>query len=264
MQPQSPPPNQNEGPPQVPPLPQPEVPVESDHFSSAASSLLFFGVSFLIGIVAYFLFWHNSLESIDFNEQTLVTCGSAIKLNHARTSYRLHSHNVRLPYGPRFSGQQSVTCVPYQNNPESLWLVKSISDDVPCNRGDPILKDSKIRLEHVSTGRNLHSHANFMSPLSGNQEVSAFGENGNGDSGDHFQVTWKRGLGDKWRKGMGIRLIHVDTHCALINDPQYVYSSVIWGHTEVSCSIDQDGNSVWIADEGVYFSQQTSGESRAA
>ena len=32
------------------------------------------------------------------------------------------------------------------------------------------------------TNRNLHSHGHFA-PFSGNQEVSAYGENGNGDEG---------------------------------------------------------------------------------
>lgn len=35
-----------------------------------------------------------------------------------------------------------------------------------------------IRLQHTATNKNLHSH-HFSSPLSGNQEVSAYGENGN-------------------------------------------------------------------------------------
>lgn len=35
----------------------------------------------------------------------------------------------------------------------------------------------KIRLEHLATGKNLHSHL-FSSPLSGHQEVSAFGVEG--------------------------------------------------------------------------------------
>ena len=37
-----------------------------------------------------------------------------------------------------------------------------------------------IRLEHLKTGKNLHSH-NFASPVSKQQEVSAYGVNGEGD-----------------------------------------------------------------------------------
>lgn len=46
----------------------------------------------------------------------------------------------------------------------------------------PIKCGQTIRLQHLSTGRNLHSHT-FVSPLSRNLEVSAFGERGEGDEG---------------------------------------------------------------------------------
>lgn len=46
----------------------------------------------------------------------------------------------------------------------------------------PIKCGSVIRLTHLNTNRNLHSH-HFPSPLSRNLEVSAFGENGEGDEG---------------------------------------------------------------------------------
>lgn len=49
-----------------------------------------------------------------------------------------------------------------------------LDEKVLC--GDP------IRLEHVLTKRNLHSH-DFISPVSNKFEVSAFGEDGNGDAG---------------------------------------------------------------------------------
>lgn len=58
----------------------------------------------------------------------------------------------------------------------------------PCEVGKPVQCGETIRLEHLDTRKNLHSHL-FRAPLSGNQEVSAFGdENGNGDTGDNWQV----------------------------------------------------------------------------
>ena len=39
-----------------------------------------------------------------------------------------------------------------------------------------------VRFEHALTAMNLHSH-DFKSPVSGKYEVSAFGDNGNGDGG---------------------------------------------------------------------------------
>ena len=40
----------------------------------------------------------------------------------------------------------------------------------------------------MNSGRNLHSHAAFNSPVSGRQEVSAFGSGGDGDRGDNWQI----------------------------------------------------------------------------
>ena len=45
---------------------------------------------------------------------------------------------------------------------------------------------------HLSTRRNLHSH-HFQSPLSHNLEVSAFGEEGEGDEGKaHLYTTGRK------------------------------------------------------------------------
>lgn len=48
----------------------------------------------------------------------------------------------------------------------------------------PIKCGQTVRLLHLNTNRNLHSH-HFQSPLSRNLEVTAFGENGEGDEGQY-------------------------------------------------------------------------------
>jgi dolichyl-phosphate-mannose--protein O-mannosyl transferase len=53
---------------------------------------------------------------------------------------------------------------------------------VRCFYRQPIECGQTIRMTHVSTNRNLHSH-HFQSPLSHNLEVSAYGDNGEGDEG---------------------------------------------------------------------------------
>ena len=54
----------------------------------------------------------------------------------------------------------------------------------------PVKCGQTVRLMHLSTRRNLHSH-HFQSPLSHNLEVSAFGEDGEGDEGKdvHLWMT---------------------------------------------------------------------------
>lgn len=96
---------------------------------------------------------------------------------------RLHSHDVKYGTG---SGQQSVTATEVQEDINSHWLIKPAKGKT-CLRGDPIKCGSIIRLEHVETKKNLHSHL-FSSPLSGNQEISCYGDNGEGDSGDNWMV----------------------------------------------------------------------------
>jgi dolichyl-phosphate-mannose--protein O-mannosyl transferase len=76
-----------------------------------------------------------------------------------------------------------------KKNPGSLWLVKEGAHSPSCDIGKPIQCGEVIRLEHTDTHKNLHSHL-FKAPLSGNQEVSGFGDdNGNGDTGDNWQVV---------------------------------------------------------------------------
>jgi len=86
----------------------------------------------------------------------------------------------------------------------------------------------QIRLQHLTTGRNLHSH-HFTSPLSNSQEVSAFGEqgvcefefssatnnlerydffSGEGDTGDVWVVVCES---DFWLRDEPVMFKHVDT-----------------------------------------------------
>ena len=114
-----------------------------------------------------------------------VTCGSVIKLIHKETGNNLHSHGIAWGSG---SGQQSITTNGVKNDKGSLWLLKEAANTPPCNIGTPIACNDIIRFEHADTKKNLHSHL-FRAPLSGNQEVSGFGDDsGNGDTGDNWQV----------------------------------------------------------------------------
>lgn len=65
------------------------------------------------------------------------------------------------------SGQQSVTGVTSVEDSNSYWSVRGTSGAM-CYRGMPVKCGQTIRLTHVNTGRNLHSHY-FASPLSSNQ-----------------------------------------------------------------------------------------------
>ena len=74
-------------------------------------------------------------------------------------------------------------------------------------RGEPVECGQKVRLEHLTTHRNLHSH-HFQSPLSSQQEISAFGEGGKGDTGDTWTIMCE---GDYWTRDDSVMLKHSDT-----------------------------------------------------
>ncbi|CAH2099633.1 unnamed protein product [Euphydryas editha] len=145
-----------------------------------------------------------AVRVVDASKAEFVTCGTILKLMNTDLRLRLHSHDVKYGSG---SGQQSVTAVDVSDDHNSHWLVRSAMGET-CKRGAPIKCNSNIRLQHVSTKKNLHSHY-FSSPLSGHQEVSCYGDDdGEGDSGDNWTVVCNN---DFWRRDTPVKLKHVDT-----------------------------------------------------
>ncbi len=84
-----------------------------------------------------------------------------------------------------------------QNRAKQFFSAKGPSRKNPCVRGEAVKCGQEIRLEHLTTARNLHSH-HFSSPLSNSQEVSAFGDDGEGDRGDVWTVVCEDG--DFWQR----------------------------------------------------------------
>eukprot|EP00123_Amoebidium_parasiticum_P009554 comp19549_c0_seq1/m.22916 comp19549_c0_seq1/g.22916 ORF comp19549_c0_seq1/g.22916 comp19549_c0_seq1/m.22916 type:complete len:212 (-) comp19549_c0_seq1:29-664(-) len=177
-----------------------------------------------------------------------VTCGSTIKLTHRPTAYKLHSHDVKYGSG---SGQQTVTGMWLKDDINSYWLVKG-AHDKPCVRAFPIKCGDTIRLTHVTTKKNLHTHL-FTAPMSGHQEVSAFGDNGVGDGGDNWVATCSTG---KWKRMEDVALKHVDTGRFLTASHQYKFNRPIEGQLEVAAKGWEDRETVWFADEGLFMKAQ--------
>jgi len=173
-----------------------------------------------------------------------VTCGSVIKLTHTASGHKLHSHNI--PYGSG-SGQQSVTGFPEPDDTNSLWIVRG-SHNTDCLRGQSFKNKDLIRLEHLNTHKYLHSHLH-KSPITKNQEVSAFGEKKSGDTGDNWQIECR----NTWDRNEKIRLKHMDTALYLHASIDAKYSNPIPGQLEVSAVSQRNPNTQWAANEGVYF-----------
>ncbi|KAG0581446.1 hypothetical protein KC19_4G252500 [Ceratodon purpureus] len=179
-----------------------------------------------------------------------VTYGSVIKLQHERTKYRLHSHEV--PYGSG-SGQQSVTAFPGVEDGNSYWMVQIVEpsdDDSDHEQGEVIPNGSIVRLQHVRTRKWLHSHLH-QSPISGNLEVSAFGGDDQTDTGDYWKLEIE-GKGNIWMQDQKVRLRHVDTN-GYLHSHDKKYSRIVAGQQEVCGMLKKNADNIWTAAEGIYF-----------
>uniref|UniRef100_K7FFI5 Stromal cell derived factor 2 like 1 n=1 Tax=Pelodiscus sinensis TaxID=13735 RepID=K7FFI5_PELSI len=145
------------------------------------------------------------------------------------------------------SGQQSVTGVEVSDDANSYWRIRGKNDDI-CQRGTPVKCGQAIRLTHVNTGKNLHTH-HFQSPLSNNQEVSAFGDDGEGDDLDIWTVQCS---GTHWEREDAVRFKHIGTDVFLsITGEQYGHP--IRGQREVHGMSSPNHHNYWMAMEGVFI-----------
>ncbi|XP_021739513.1 stromal cell-derived factor 2-like protein [Chenopodium quinoa] len=198
--------------------------------------------------LTFFLFFSFNPHFCSFtasaaSDDVEITYGSVVKMMHEKTKFRLHSHD--LPYGSG-SGQQSVTGFPTVDDANSYWIVRP-ELGTSAKQGDPIVSTTIIRLQHMTTRKWLHSHS-FESPLSGNQEVSCFGNDGKSDMGDHWRLIVE-GAGKMWMKDQRVRLQHVDTGVYL-HSHKKKYGM---GQQEVCGVINKQSDNIWMAAEGVYF-----------
>uniref|UniRef100_H2YW58 MIR domain-containing protein n=1 Tax=Ciona savignyi TaxID=51511 RepID=H2YW58_CIOSA len=180
-------------------------------------------------------------------EYDYVTSGSVTKLMNKVYNVRLHSHDVKYGSG---SGQQSVTGMSSQNDANSYWQIRSPAGGEHITRGTPIECGQSIRLTHLNTNTNLHSH-HFKAPLSSDQEVSAFGNEGEGDHLDNWTVVCS---GKYWKRNNFVRLQHVETKAYLTCSDQ-VYGRPIHGQQEVMAILKDDSRSAnyWKTMEGVFL-----------
>uniref|UniRef100_A0A8D2N2W2 Stromal cell derived factor 2 like 1 n=1 Tax=Zonotrichia albicollis TaxID=44394 RepID=A0A8D2N2W2_ZONAL len=156
-------------------------------------------------------------------------------------------HKIDIREGTRGSGQQSVTGVEASDDANSYWRIRGKSDS-SCQRGTPVKCGQAIRLTHVNTGKNLHTH-HFPSPLSNNQEVSAFGDDGEGDDLDFWIVQCS---GSYWEREDAVRFKHVGTEVFLsITGEQYGHP--IRGQREVHGMPAANHHNYWKAMEGVFI-----------
>lgn len=169
------------------------------------------------------------------------------------------------------SGQQIVTFIkddpsnhkalwrirPKHHNEEDREYAEKDNSDTCTESAEPVKCGSIIRLTHLATQTNLHSHT-VQSPLSRQQEVSSYGQgDGKGDNGDNWKVECS---GKYWKRGSSVRLMHTDTGFYLGGSRQAIFNSSNCGrgcpvlnHLEAFGRKAKDELSVLEADVGVYI-----------
>jgi dolichyl-phosphate-mannose--protein O-mannosyl transferase len=149
------------------------------------------------------------------------------------------------------SHMQIVTGVAHKDDYDSLWLIKESHNNKIIETGIPVKCDDIIRLEHINTRKNLHSHT-FPSWITDSQEVCAFGDNGNGDINDNWKIicynykeTEIKGKTDFFLYHMGTQqYMYMNIKRSLFNEHN-CRNCPIQGHREVSCTTTKDKQALW-------------------
>jgi hypothetical protein len=76
-----------------------------------------------------------------------------------------------------------------------------------CHCRSPIPCGGLVRLQHLNTKKFLHSHLH-SSPLSQNQEVSAFDEQ---NRDDNWKIECLDGQNKEWMREARVRIVHAET-----------------------------------------------------
>ena len=226
------------------------------------------------------LFWANTLvaavDKYPDAPEDAITCGSGIKLTHVESSsvskgseeFLLSSENKNLGSG---SGQQIVTVVGGQATSNNMmWQVRGPNDpefrkehnySPACQDGTatPIKCGEIVRLTHLETMVNLHSHE-VKSPLSRQQEVSGFGKgDGHGDNGDDWKVVCAPGP-KYWTRESKVHLQHADSGKFLgasstvkFNHQNCGHNCPILNHLEAFSRGSQDKYGQWFVESGVHI-----------
>jgi len=209
-----------------------------------------------------FIFIARTTSLTPERENAPITYSSSVTIIHKPSKLKLYSSKITWGSG---SGQQAVTAMEDRYDSATLWLVKEGHSESPKAAGDPVPCGALIRLEHLDSLKNLHSHLH-KSPVSNNLEVSAFGENGEGDSGDSFVVECPKGA-TVWTRMADVYLKHKAIGNYLSSNKNDVFTQrncprcPIVGHQEVvvlkNSKTTPGDNETWRASDGVILSKET-------
>lgn len=183
--------------------------------------------------------------------------GAEVTLKNARTGGGyLHSHIHLYPEGTG-ARQQQITTYSHKDY-NNKWLVKKWNEEPgDWEDDDPVelVKNGDlIRLEHVPTGRNLHSHREQAPVTKRHHQVTGYGENGVGDVNDVWRVEVINGEEEEVVKTVvhKVRFVHYLVGCSLMSHNKQLPK---WGfeQMEVTCNPNvHDPNNVWNIEDNVF------------
>ena len=217
----------------------------------------------ILSIILFSLIECENMSEEDIKttiESKTITYGSSLRIQNIMTKYHLSSFGMNWSTG---SGLQIVTAVQSDKDRNSLFTIKEGETYPTKINGDPVLCGEVIRLEHISTGKNLHSH-DFKSFVTNSQEACAFGEDGNGDVNDNFRIScYKQNDNETITGKTEFFLQHVPTEKWLyINYKSSMYNDgncrgcPIRGQREVSLTGKKDKQCLWKVIGGIIFSSE--------
>lgn len=195
-----------------------------------------------------------------------ITYGSSLRIQNKMTLFHLSSMGMNWGSG---SHLQIITGFKEDNNANSLFTIKEAEGLAPKISGEPVKCGDSIRLEHVTTQKNLHSHE-FPSFITGEQEACAFGENGIGDVNDNFIIScYKMEDGETvtgkteffLRHNATQKWLHIKYQNSLYHDGN-CQGCPIRGQREVALKEKKDKQCLWKVVGGVIFNtdKETKGE----
>ncbi|KAJ2612160.1 hypothetical protein H4S08_002818 [Coemansia sp. RSA 1365] len=132
---------------------------------------------------------------------TIMALKHNVSGRHLRTD-RSHStssgSNQQLAYAHRWTTDE-----------DDWWQVLPANTETPAP-GSIVSYGTQVRLRHYETGRHLHSHYGYVDAASGQNEVTAYGDQRHSDENDHWVVErWgDGGYGKTWKSTDPIVLRH--------------------------------------------------------
>ena len=186
-----------------------------------------------------------------------ITYGSSLRLEHVAS--KTYQHSADIKYGAGSGGQTVTGFNESADEFNSLWILKEGHNQPVKSTLKQLRCGDIIRLEHVSTHRNLHC-SDHKSSIGNKWEVSAFGDQGKGDDNDSWKVFcdgWK--YDNEIIKGADIfHLIHVKKDAWLYAHQNYHYNQrncgyncPIMNNLEISGDDDKSYFTKWKVYSGI-------------